>query len=57
MAQNLEHTLALQDQLIKALRRENELQRKIITEQECTIHTLEEQLEKFEQLIHKLLNS
>ena len=47
----------VRDQLIAGLERENELQSKIIDQQQETINTLEEQLEKFDQLIKEMLNS
>lgn len=51
------HALDIRDQLIAALKQENELQRKIINEQQNTIDVLEEQLEKFQQLMKQMLNS
>lgn len=53
----MEHTLDVRDQLIAGLKRENELQSKIINEQKNTIDALEEQLEKFQQLMKQMLNS
>lgn len=57
MEKKMEHTLDVRDQLIAGLKRENELQSKIINEQKNTIDALEEQLEKFQQLMKQMLNS
>lgn len=57
MEKKTEHILDIRDQLIAGLKRENELQSKIINEQKNTIDALEEQLEKFQQLMKQMLNS
>lgn len=57
MARKNENPPDVRDQLIAGLKREIELQNKIINEQRNTIEALEEQLEKFQQLMRKMLNS
>lgn len=57
MERKIENVPDVRDQLIAGLRREIELQDKIIKEQQNTIDVLEEQLEKFQQLIREILDS
>lgn len=57
MAKKNQFVEDVRDQLIAALRRENELQSKIIDQQQKTIDTLEEQLVKYDQLMKEMLNS
>lgn len=57
MARKNEGSPDVRDQLIAGLKREIELQNKIINEQKNTINTLEEQLEKFQELMKAMLNS
>lgn len=57
MNSEIENQLFLRDQLIAGLRKEITLQDKIIREQRDTIHTLEEQLTKFQNLMKKMLES
>lgn len=57
MNSEIENELVLRDQLIAGLRKEITLQDKIIREQRDTIHTLEEQLTKFQNLLKKMLES
>lgn len=57
MAKKNQFVEDVRDQLIAGLRRENELQSKIIDQQQKTIDTLEEQLVKYDQLMKEMLNS
>lgn len=57
MERKIENVPDVRDQLIAGLRREIELQSNIIKEQQNTIDVLEEQLEKFQQLIREILGS
>lgn len=57
MAQKSNNTMDLRDQLIAGLTRENELQARIIEEQQTTIGLLEKQLENFRGLMQEMLDS
>lgn len=57
MAKKTEPEPDVRDQLIAGLRREIELQSKIIDQQNETISTLEEHLEKYDQLMKQMLRS
>lgn len=57
MSQKINNTMDLRDQLIAGLTRENELQARLIEEQQNTIEVLKEQLQKFQDLMQEMLDS